>query len=95
MTTKNDLLRDLLKDLLINLDYNFDPSDDGDDPDSAEIILDEKIDEMLSVMEDFDQNATNQDFTVKVVMDKPSKYAGLEIFPGIKESLDNLTIRTK
>jgi hypothetical protein len=92
MTTKNDLLRDLLKDLLINLDYNFDPTNDGS-PEGAEIILDEKIEEMLSVMEDFDQNATNQDFTVKVVMDKPNKYAGLEVFPGIKESLDNLSIR--
>jgi hypothetical protein len=70
MTTKNDLLRDLLKDLLINLDYNFDPSDDGDSEEGAEIIMDEKIEEMLSVMEDLDQNATNMDFNVKVITKK-------------------------
>lgn len=90
MTTKNDLLRDLLKDLLINLDYNFDPSDDGDSEEGAEIIMDEKIEEMLSVMEDLDQNATNIDFNVRVITKKVP-----EIFPGTLDQLNNIGIRTK
>lgn len=90
MTTKNDLLRDLLKDLLINLDYNFDPSDDGDSEEGAEIIMDEKIEEMLSVMEDLDQNATNMDFNVRVITKEPR-----EMFAGTLDSLNDLSIKVK
>ena len=70
MTTKNDLLRDLLKDLLINLDYNFDPSDDGDNEYGVEVLMDEAIEQMLSVVQDLDQNATNMDFNVRVITKK-------------------------
>jgi hypothetical protein len=96
MTTKIDLLRDILTDALINLDFNFDLTDDGDAKENEiEQVRSEVIEDMLDMIEDYDEDATNPDFTVRVVMDKPSKYTGLEVFPGIKESLDRLTIRTK
>jgi hypothetical protein len=73
-TTKIDLLRDILTDALINLDFDFDVTDDGDgDVESIELVRDGVIDDMLSMIEDYDQNATNLDFTVRVVMDKAIK----------------------
>lgn len=97
MTTKLDLLRDILTDALIDLDFSFDDSEGPDSWSDREIEdnRNEVIEDMLSAIENRDRQASNSDFTVKVVMEKPNKYSGLEVFPGIKESLEKLTIRTK
>jgi hypothetical protein len=95
MTTKIDLLRDILTDALINLDFNFDLTDDGDAKENEiEHVRSEVIEDMLDMIEDYEEDATNSDFTVKVVMDKPIHNID-HLFPGLKESLDKLTIRTK
>lgn len=75
-TTKIDLLRDILTDALIDLDFNFDfdLTDDGDaDENEIEHVRTEVIDDMLAMIEDYDETATNSDFTVRVEMQKQTK----------------------
>lgn len=73
-TTKLDLLRDILTDALIDLDFNFDLTDDGDaDENEIEHVRGEVIDEMLAMIEEYDETATNSDFTVRVEMQKQTK----------------------
>lgn len=75
MTTKLDLFRDRLKELIIDFDFQIDTSDDGDgDLESMpEWKIEELVDDMSSMIDDYDEEATNQNFTIEVTVDKFTK----------------------